>query len=98
MSNKCFNLFIIASTLRFIGGYSIGFWSPTFFQKKYPDYTEQYAFLNAFVVVVGGLTSSYLGGFVSDKYENSYPRIKGYISGFGALVSCVFIVVTYTVQ
>jgi sugar phosphate permease len=96
MKNKCFIYFITASTLRFIGGYSIGFWSPSFFQGKYPDESTNYSIANAFVVVVGGLTSSYAGGWVTDKYEDRYPRIKGYISGLGALTSCIFIVVTYT--
>ena len=39
-----------------------------------------------------------MGGYITDKYEAKYPRIKGYISGFGALLSCVFIVITYTLQ
>jgi nitrate/nitrite transporter NarK len=63
--------------LRFIGGFSIGFWSPTFFQKNFPNHTTEYSIMNAFVVVVGGLTSSYLGGYLTDKYEPRYPRIKG---------------------
>ena len=54
--------------------------------------------MNAVVVVVGGLTSSYMGGWITDKYESKYPRIKGYISGLGALVSTIFIVITYTLQ
>ena len=44
----------------------------------------------------GGLSSSYAGGYFSDKYEKRIPRIKGYISGFGALASTVFIVLTYS--
>ena len=88
----------MASTLRFIGGFSIGFWSPSFFQGNYPDHTTDFSLINAFVVVVGGLTSSYVGGWISDKFEPSYPRIKGQISGWGALASTVFIVITYTLQ
>lgn len=98
MKNKCFVYFIIASTFRFFGGFSIGFWSPSFFQNLYPDKETEYSITNAFVVVVGGLTSSYMGGYLSDKFEDRYPRIKGQLSGLGALVSTVFIVITYTLQ
>lgn len=98
MKNKCFVYFIIASTLRFFGGFSIGFWSPSFFQGNFPEHTTDFSILNAFVVVVGGLTSSYMGGYITDKYEDRYPRIKGQISGYGALTSTIFIVITYTLQ
>lgn len=98
MKNKCFVYFITASTFRFFGGFSIGFWSPSFFQNKYPDEKTYFSIANAFVVVVGGLTSSYVGGYISDKYEDRYPRIKGQLSGFGALASTIFIVITYTLQ
>ena len=77
MKNKCFVYFIIASTFRFFGGFSIGFCSPSFFQNLYPDKETEYSITNAFVVVVGGLTSSYMGGYLSDKFEDRYPRIKG---------------------
>ncbi len=97
MRNKCFIYFVTASTLRFFGGFSIGFWSPTFFQGNYPGHTKQYAVLNACVVIIGGLSSSYMGGWLTDKFEGRYPRIKGYISGYGALTSCIFIIITYTV-
>lgn len=99
MKNKAFVYFIIASTLRFFGGFSLGFWSAPFFQAKWPEEKKNYfPIANAFVVVFGGLTSSYLGGWITDKYEDKYPLIKGQISGFGALASTIFIVITYTLQ
>ena len=70
-------LFIVASTLRFFGGFSIGFWSKTYFEGNFPDYIDQYSVLNALVVIIGGVTSSYMGGYISDKYEAKYPKIKG---------------------
>jgi MFS family permease len=98
MKNKAFLYYIIASTLRFFGGFSIGFWSAPFFQAKYPNEKTHFAIANAFVVVVGGLSSSYFGGWITDKYEDRYPKIKGQISGYGALASTIFIVITYTLQ
>lgn len=51
------------------------------------------------MVVIGGLTSSYLGGWLSDTLEGKgYPRIKSQLSGYGALASTVFIVITYGLQ
>ena len=51
LTHKCFVLYVTASTLRFIGGFSIGFWSPSFFQKKWPDHTTEFSILNAIVVI-----------------------------------------------
>lgn len=54
--------------------------------------------MNAFVVIFGGVTSSFLGGWISDKYEYKYPRIKGIVAAVGSIASIPFIVITYTIQ
>ncbi len=40
MSNSCFVYLTIAGALRFFGGYSLGFLSGSFFEDRYPDYTD----------------------------------------------------------
>lgn len=50
------------------------------------------------IVIGGGLPSSFMGGWLSDKYESRYPNIKGLIAGVGALAATPFIVITYIIQ
>lgn len=96
--NKCFVYLIIASFFRFFGGYSLGFLSATFFDHRYPENTTQFAYMNTVIIVGGGLPSSFLGGYLSDKLENRIPNIKGLIAGLGALVAVPFITITFIVQ
>jgi nitrate/nitrite transporter NarK len=63
--------------LRFFGGYSLGFWAPSFFQNVYPTYSKQYSIINSLLIIVGGVTSSFIGGYIGDKFEYKYPKIKG---------------------
>jgi hypothetical protein len=50
---------------------------------------------NAIVKLCGGVPSTFLGGYIADKYSAKYPRIKGYLAAGGALISSAFIVVCY---
>ena len=84
--------------MRFFGGYSLGFLSASFFETRYPEYTNEFAYMNAIVVIGGGLPASMLGGYLSDKYEDRYGSVKGLIAGLGALTAVPFIVIAYTVQ
>jgi MFS family permease len=88
----------IASFFRFFGGYSLGFLSATFFIHKYPDNTTQYGYMASVIVIGAGLPASFLGGYLSDKFEDRMPMIKGLISGLGALAACPFIIITYIIQ
>jgi MFS family permease len=97
-ANSCFLYLVAAGALRFFGGYSLGFLSGNFFEKRYPDYVNQFAIMNAVVVIGGGLPASMMGGWLSDKYEDRYGNVKGLIAGCGALAATPFIVIAYTVQ
>ena len=97
-NNKCFLYLVAAGFCRFFGGYSLGFLSGPFFEKRFPDYTNQFAYMNTVVVVGGGLPASMLGGWMSDKFEHKYGSMKGLIAGVGALVSAPFIFISYTIQ
>lgn len=44
------------------------------------------------------MPSSFLGGYLGDKFEGKYPQAKAYISGTGALSSCIFIVICFMLQ
>jgi MFS family permease len=96
--NRCFLFLTIASFFRFLGGYSLGFLSATFFIHKYPGNENQYAYMSSVIVIGGGLPSSFVGGYLSDRLERRFPNIKGLISGVGALLACPFIFFTYIYQ
>lgn len=91
-------MLVIASFFRFMGGYTIGLQSATFFMHRYPDHTAQFAMMTPVVVICGGLPSSFIGGYLSDKYDILIPTIKGRIAGYGALAACPFILITFVVQ
>ena len=97
-SNKCYLYLVLAGALRFFGGYSLGFLSGPFFEKRYPDNTNQFAYMNAVIVIGGGLPASFLGGWLSDVFEDKYPTMKGLIPGVGALASAPFILIAYGFQ
>ena len=52
---------------------------PAYFGKVYPEYSDQYSILNAFVVSIGGFASSLIGGKISDYYENRNFMTKAYV-------------------
>jgi len=60
-----------------MGGYSIGYWSETFFRKNYPEMQSTFAVVNLVIIVGGGVPGSFLGGYLGDKLEGMWPRIKG---------------------
>lgn len=97
-SNTCFLYLLAAGFCRFFGGYSLGFLSGPFFEKRFPDYASpQFSAMNAFVVIGGGLPASMLGGWMSDKFEDRIGSMKGLIAGVGALVAAPFIFISYTI-
>jgi MFS family permease len=59
---------------------------PAFFGNVYNDekLKNLYFLLNAFVVSIGGFASAMTGGYVSDKYEKKYPRIKAIVCIIGS--------------
>lgn len=88
----------IASFFRFFGGYSLGFLSATFFIHKYPDNNTQYGYMASVIVIGAGVPASFIGGYLSDKFEDRMPMVKGMISGLGALAAVPFIIITYIIQ
>lgn len=97
-SNKCFVYLIIAGGFRFMGGYSLGFLSASFFENRYPDNVTQYAWAASVVVIGGGLPASLAGGYLGDRLESKIGGIKSYISGVGALTALPFILISYWLQ
>ena len=40
-----------------------------------------YSLLNMLVIAIGGMSSAYLGGMISDHYSQRNALTKGYLSG-----------------
>ena len=93
--NTCFLYLVAAGAMRFAGGYSLGFLSGGFFEDRYPDYTNEFAIMNAVIVIGGGLPASMLGGWISDYFEERHGSVKGLIAGLGALTAVPFIIISY---
>lgn len=89
---------LIGTFFRFLGGYCIGFWGTNFFKLTYPSYEYEYAIGNFLVKLGGGMPATFIGGYVGDVLESKFLPIKGYVGAFGALFSCIFIVVIYILQ
>lgn len=86
LSDKCTMLLIVAAALRFIGGFGIGGYLPLFFSRQYPDYNDEYSYLNAGVVSFGGALSSFLGGFLADRWTKTQPKAKAWIPAIGCIL------------
>lgn len=87
LSNKTVQLLFAASAVRFMAGFSIGIWAAPYFRAQFPDSAAEYAVINAFVVGVGGVTSSLLGGFLTDKFAPSDIRYKAWVPMAGCLLA-----------
>jgi predicted MFS family arabinose efflux permease len=63
--------------LRYAAGFSIGIWKAPFIFEKFPGDENLFAGTNALVVGIGGLASSLIGGYISDRIANpSSPGIR----------------------
>jgi hypothetical protein len=60
---------------------------PVFFQKFYPLHKSEFAMSNALILSVLGLSSSILGGILSDGLEHRSLMAKAYICLLGSAIS-----------
>lgn len=90
-------LLFSAATLRFCAGFSIGIWKAPFVFAKFAGNEAAFAGSNAFIVAVGGLLSSLLGGYLSDRLANpsvdsssgmrARPRARAWVPAVGSLLA-----------
>mmetsp|Transcript_23972 Transcript_23972/g.31122 ORF Transcript_23972/g.31122 Transcript_23972/m.31122 type:complete len:410 (+) Transcript_23972:92-1321(+) len=76
-SSKLVCILFIAGSVRFMGGYAIASFLPTFYSYQFTSYSTLYSYLNASVVAFGGALSSYLGGKFADGWEKAGNRVRG---------------------
>ncbi|CAM9443933.1 unnamed protein product [Phaeothamnion confervicola] len=76
-----------AAAFRFCAGYGIGVWSAPYFRGAFPGFEAQYAIINACVVAGGGVASSLLGGYLSDRFAAKDPRVRAWVPMAGSLLA-----------
>ena len=80
---------------RFFGGYSIGFFSQSYFLQNYKAHKDEYSYINAIVISICGFTSAMVGGVLSDHYERKgYYKIKAYVCIFAGVAGIPTIALT----
>ncbi|CAM9506661.1 unnamed protein product, partial [Heterosigma akashiwo] len=93
-SSKLVCILFLAGSVRFMGGYAIASFLPTYYSYAFSDYSTLYSYLNASVVAFGGALSSYLGGKFADKWEQSgqkYARV--WVPALGAIGAVPFMAI-----
>ena len=64
-------LLLLGASVRYMGGYAIAGYLPTFYESKWLGKTSAYSEINAFVVAFGGFLSSFIGGKVTSAWLES---------------------------
>lgn len=98
MRNTAFMFLLAATFFRFAGGYMLGFWARKYFSLIYPDSVNAYALSYFLILVFGSVPSELIGGIITDRCEESYPRIKGHLSAGGAFIASIFVYLTFQVK
>jgi MFS family permease len=82
----CKNIFA-AGFIRTFGSSIVTAYAPVFFQRVFPAFKSKYALLNAIALISCGISSSLLGGIISDKYEKKSYMTKARIIMLGNALS-----------
>ena len=88
----CKNIFA-AGFIRTIGSTIVTAYTPVFFLKNFPAFKSNYAFLNAIALICCGISSSLLGGIISDKFEKKSYMTKANIIMIGNVLSIPLVAV-----
>ena len=87
----------IAGCFRFIGGFAIGYYHEKYLVGVYPKLQNDFSWMNASILSIGGFLSQFIGGILSDRYEVSsgymvkaWVCIGGSILGVPTMAMCCF--------
>jgi len=61
----------LGSFLRFCSGLCIGVWSAPYYRMVFPDHQSDYAFAQAFITAICGISSGLLGGAIADRISST---------------------------
>ena len=87
-----------ATFIKILGGSCSGFWGASFFSGLYPEWIKVYSILNAVIGIIFSFIGVFAGGYLGDKLEHKYPRVKGYLSAIGTVLTLPLIIICYLWQ
>ena len=91
IENKTTKYILLGGMFRHFSDAAIASFLPIFFLRSYPGFKAQYSLLNALILTFFGFTSNLAAGLIGDKFENSNPMAKGWITCLSTLLSIPFI-------
>lgn len=91
LSNPTGRWVLLASATRAIGTNSLGFYKPLYFTNIYPEYIDQFSIGNAAVYVTFAAVGAYIGGLLSDKFEEKQSLTKSWICAGSTALALPFI-------
>jgi predicted MFS family arabinose efflux permease len=88
---------LVASGLRFMGGFTLGVWIVPFYRSAFPgEIGTEFALLKAAVNGVAGSVSAIGGGYLADRWSRTEPRAVVWLPAMGSLLAIPLWVGTLT--
>jgi MFS family permease len=91
--DRCCMWLLVGSSCRFWQRYVLQMFSLSYFNIY--DKEAMFSIVNAFVVIVGGLCSNMLSGYICDRFEADNLRTKAYVSSAMSAVATVLFVIIF---
>ena len=90
MQNPVTRYCTFAGMFRLFAMFSCDYYIPAFFLSNYPGFSTQFSICAAAITLCGGMFSSMVGGFLSDKYGKKNNLAYSRIAQIGALIAWPF--------
>ena len=90
-------MLLLASGLRFMGGFTLGVWIVPFYREAFPgEIGTEFALLKAAVNGVAGSVSAIGGGYLADRWSRTEPRAVVWLPAIGSVLAIPLWVGTLT--
>lgn len=97
LSDPLVRALLVASGLRFMGGFTLGVWIVPFYRGAFPgEIGTEFALLKAAVNGVAGSVSAIGGGYLADRWSRTEPRAVVWLPAMGSLLAIPLWVGTLT--
>ena len=77
----------LGASLRYFGIFACDYYVPMFFLRNYVNFRAEYAMFYSLIVLLGGFTSSILGGIICDKFGKGRPMTKSWVCIIGSMIA-----------